>query len=101
MKANENFFDNKGISINHLLKVSEPWTPEGGLVTAAMKLKRKSIEHTFQVSLTYQRCLPSELTLLEHAFQVSLNYQRCLPSELTLLEHAFQVSLNYQVLPSK
>jgi hypothetical protein len=34
-----------------LSQVSEPWTPEGGLVTAAMKLKRKSIEHAFQVLL--------------------------------------------------
>ena len=31
------------------IKVSEVWTPEGGLVTAAMKLKRKSIEIAFQV----------------------------------------------------
>jgi len=35
--------------------VSEPWTPESGLVTAAFKLKRKSIENAFQeeISLLY------------------------------------------------
>ena len=27
--------------------VSEPWTPESGLITAAMKLKRKQIENVF------------------------------------------------------
>jgi len=32
--------------------VAEPWTPESGLVTAAMKLKRKSIELAFQESIS-------------------------------------------------
>jgi len=32
--------------------LTDPWTPEGGLVTAAMKLKRKSIEKEFKSEIT-------------------------------------------------
>lgn len=32
--------------------MSEPWTPESGLITAAMKLKRKVIEATFSNEIT-------------------------------------------------
>jgi len=37
--------------------LSEPWSPEGGLVTAAMKLKRKAIEKAFQneIAAMYKR----------------------------------------------
>jgi len=37
--------------------VSEPWTPESGLITAAMKLKRKSLEAAFasEISNMYDR----------------------------------------------
>ena len=31
----------------------EPWTPESGLVTAAMKLKRESIKKAFGSELTH------------------------------------------------
>jgi len=31
--------------------LSEPWTPESGLVTAALKLKREVIRKTFQEEL--------------------------------------------------
>jgi hypothetical protein len=33
--------------------ISEPWTPESGLVTAAMKLKREIIRKTFASELTH------------------------------------------------
>ena len=32
--------------------INEPWTPESGLITAAMKLKRKVIEATFSNEIT-------------------------------------------------
>ena len=32
--------------------ISEPWSPESGLITAAMKLKRKVIEATFSTEIT-------------------------------------------------
>lgn len=32
--------------------ISEPWTPESGLITAAMKLKRKVLEATFSNEIT-------------------------------------------------
>ena len=32
--------------------ISEPWTPESGLITAAMKLKRKVLEATFSTEIT-------------------------------------------------
>ena len=37
--------------------VAEPWTPESGLITAAMKLKRKSLEAAFasEISNMYDR----------------------------------------------
>jgi len=35
-----------------LCLMSEPWTPESGLITAAMKLKRKVIEATFSNEIT-------------------------------------------------
>ena len=31
--------------------VNEPWTPESGLITAAMKLKRKTIENVFSTEI--------------------------------------------------
>ena len=31
--------------------VCEPWTPESGLITAAMKLKRKSLETAFSAEI--------------------------------------------------
>ena len=34
-----------------LFLVSEPWTPESGLLTAAMKLKRKSLETAFSFEI--------------------------------------------------
>ena len=37
--------------------VSEPWTPESGLITAAMKLKRKQIENVFGAEIA-QMYLP-------------------------------------------
>ena len=35
--------------------LAEPWTPESGLITAAMKLKRKSLETAFgaEIALMY------------------------------------------------
>jgi len=36
--------------------VSEPWTPESGLITAAMKLKRKSLETAFADELSELYC---------------------------------------------
>ena len=31
--------------------INEPWTPESGLITAAMKLKRKTIENVFSTEI--------------------------------------------------
>ena len=39
--------------------VSEDWTPESGLITAAMKLKRKSIENVFGAEIA-QMYLPAK-----------------------------------------
>lgn len=32
--------------------LSDPWTPESGLVTAALKLKREILRKTFQADLS-------------------------------------------------
>ncbi len=65
-----------------LSQVSEPWTPEGGLVTAAMKLKRKSIEHAFQVLLL---CKISVLI----CFAGQLTWSNSMPFRFQLIKHAF------------
>ena len=45
--------------------VSEPWTPESGLLTAAMKLKRKSLEAAFAEEISELYSLNDNLKMMD------------------------------------